>query len=168
MQQGGDELLVESGGVVTVESGGVVTVESGGILTLESGAAIDQQAGSKVGAISGATMVVGAEGTNAINVTIQLTDALGADLAVVGYVQAFLSDATTGIGLGGTAPNTSVAIGTDGAIIAELVTKQAWLLQSEADGDIDLTITETGIDTWYLVVILPNGLQIVSGAITFA
>lgn len=120
------------------------------------------------GAISAVTMVVGVEGTNAINVTIQLQDAGGSDVAFVGHVHAYLSDASTGLGISATAPATSVAIGTDGAIIVEEVAKLAWWLQSESDGDIDLTITETGIDTWYLVIVLPDGSQTVSGAITFA
>lgn len=115
-----------------------------------------------------ATISVGAEAANAINVAIQLKDAGGADLAAVGYVTAFLSDDSGGLAISGTAPATSVAIGTDGAIIKELTTKLAWILQSEADGDIDLTITETGADTWYLVVVLPDGSQVVSDAITFA
>lgn len=115
-----------------------------------------------------ATITVGTEADNAINVAIQLKDAGGADLAVPGYVTAFLSDDSGGVAISGTAPATSVAIGTDGAIIKELTTKLAWILQSEADGDIDLTITETGADTWYLVVVLPDGSQVVSGAITFA
>lgn len=152
MAQGGGELVVESGGKISVESGGIV----------------DIQAGATIGSICGATFVIGAEDTNVINVGIQLTDANGDDLAVIGYVTAFLSDAATGIGIAGTAPATSTAIGTDGAIILTHVTDQAWLLQSEADGDIDLDITETDADTWYLVVVLPNGLHVVSDAITFA
>lgn len=114
------------------------------------------------------TITVGTEAANAINVQIQLKDVGDADLAVVGHVTAYLSDDADGIGISGTAPATSVAIGTDGAIIKELTTKLAWILQSEADGDIDLTITETGADTWYLVVVLPNGSQVVSDEITFA
>ena len=39
-KQGGDELVVASGGLITVESGGQVA--------LESGAAIDMEAGSKI------------------------------------------------------------------------------------------------------------------------
>jgi hypothetical protein len=45
---------------------------------------------------------------------------------------------------------------------------KAFELTSEADGDIDIDIVEAGVATWYLVVVLPNGLLSVSGAITFA
>jgi len=98
--------------------------------------------------------------------TCQLEDADGNDISAIAHVHAYLSDVSTGIGISGTAPATSVAIGTDGAIIVEEVTKLAWWLQSEADGDIDLNITEVGAQTWYMVVVLPNGFQIVSTAIT--
>ena len=43
-----------------------------------------------------------------------------------------------------------------------------FLLVSEADGDIDINITESGTDTFYLVLVMPNGKLIVSDAITFA
>lgn len=146
----------------------IYTEQGGDVMVVESGGAIDVQRGGNIGRICGATCTVGAEAANVINVAIQLTDAQGNDLDEVGTVFAFLSDASTGIGISGTAPVTSVAIGTDGAIIKEHTTKLAWTLQSEADGDIDLDITETGADTWYLVIVLPDGTSVVSDAITFA
>ena len=119
--------------------------------------------------IGGVAFVIGAEGSNIINVGIQLNDSEGDALAVIGNVFAFLSDASTGIGISAAAPDGSVAIGTDGAIILEHVTDLAWDLQSEADGDIDLDINDvTGTPTWHLVVVLPSGLAVVSAAITFA
>lgn len=45
---------------------------------------------------------------------------------------------------------------------------KAWGLTSEADGDIDVNITEAGVATWYLVLVLPSDKLVVSGAITFA
>jgi hypothetical protein len=118
--------------------------------------------------IGGATFTIGAEGTNAITVNIQLTDYNGDDISYVGCVHAFLSDAATGIGISSTGPDTSVAAGTDGAVIIIETAVLAFLLQSEADGDIDLVLTETSTATWYLVIVLPDGSQAVSGAITFA
>ena len=119
--------------------------------------------------IGGVAFVIGAEGSDIINVGIQLLDNEGDALAVIGNVFAYLSDASTGIAISAAAPDDSVVIGTDGAIILEHVTDLAWDLQSEADGDIDLDIKDaTGTPTWHLVVVLPNGLQVVSAAITFA
>lgn len=181
-EQGGDKQIVESGGEVEIQSGGTldlqsgctvdasgtVTVSSTGSIVVESGGQINVESGGNIGRICGVTFTIGAEAANVINVGLQLTDAAGNDLDEIGTVFAFLSDASTGIGISGTAPATSVAIGTDGAIIKEHTTKLAWTLQSEADGDIDLDITETGADTWYMVVVLPDGTSVVSGAITFA
>lgn len=125
--------------------------------------------GAPNAAVAGATITVGAEAANVINVAIQLTDAAGDALATVGHVVAFLSDASTGIGITAAAPDADVAIGTDGAILWEFVTDKAFMLQSEADGDIDLDIGDaTGTPTWYLVVLLPNGQKVISDAITFA
>ena len=119
--------------------------------------------------VAGVSFVIGAEASNVINVGIQLEDADGVAVAAIGVVTAFLSDASTGIGISAAAPDGSVAIGTDGAIIVEHVTDLAWILQSEADGDIDLDINDvTGTPTWHLVVVLANGTMVVSAAITFA
>lgn len=111
--------------------------------------------------------VVGAEAADAINVAIQLKDSAGADLAVRGSLFAYLSDDANGDSLAAAAPSGGVAIGTDGLAIP-IVAGKSWLLTSEADGDIDLTITEAGAATWYLVIAMPDGRLAVSGAITFA
>ncbi len=115
------------------------------------------------------TFVVGAEGGGGttINVAIQLVDAAGADLAVRGAVMAYLSDDANGDSIAASAPSGGVAIGTDGLAIP-IVAGKAWLLVSEADGDIDITLTEAGGATWYLIIVNPDGLLRVSGAITFA
>jgi hypothetical protein len=155
MKQGGDELVVASGGKITVESGGEVELASGGVF-------------DNNGAPAGATFVVGAEaGGNTINVAIQLKDANGADLAVHGSVLAYLSNDANGNAIATAAPSGGWAIGTDGLLIP-IVTNKAAQLVSEADGDIDVTIIEAGAYTVYLVLVLPNGKLAVSGAITFA
>jgi hypothetical protein len=41
-------------------------------------------------------------------------------------------------------------------------------IQTAADGSFDLDITESGVDTFYMVVQLASGAQIISAAITFA
>ena len=114
-----------------------------------------------------APFVIGAEGGNVINVGIQLDEFDDTDLAVRGAIHAYLSDDVAGDSIAATAPDGGVAIGTDGVAIP-LVAGKAFLLISEADGDIDLDITESGIDTWYLILVMPNGKLIASGAITFA
>jgi len=117
---------------------------------------------------AGAAFVIGAEASDIINVGIVLSDNEGDTMAVVSSFQAFLSDDSGGDSIASTAPDTSVGVGTDGAIIVEHTTDLAWILQTEDDGAIDLDIDESGVDTWFLVVVLPSGLQVVSAAITFA
>lgn len=49
-----------------------------------------------------------------------------------------------------------------------IASPKAWQLTSESDGDIDINITESGVATWYLVLVNPQGSIQASGAITFA
>lgn len=120
------------------------------------------------GAPLAATFVVGAEAANVKNVSVQLKDADGADLAIRGSVLAYLSDDANGDSVIGTAPDGGVAIGTDGLAIP-LVASKTFLLTSESDGDIDINITHAaGAKTCYLILVLPNGKLTASGAITFA
>jgi len=115
-----------------------------------------------------ASLVVGVEAANVINVAIQLAEGKsGDDLAVRAGVYAYLSDDANGDTIATTAPSGGVAIGTDGLLDAMTAGKSFWLV-SEADGDIDIDITEIGVATWYLVVVLPSGRLAVSSAITFA
>lgn len=114
-----------------------------------------------------AAIVVGAEITNVIPVTIQLNDGGGTALAVRAAVHAYLSDDANGDSIVTTAPSGGWAIGTDGLLIP-MVANKAAVLVSEADGDIDLAITEAGAKTCYLVLVMPDGRLIVSDAITFA
>lgn len=116
--------------------------------------------------ISIATFVIGAEATNVINVAVQLKDG-DKEVAARGSVFAYLSDDANGDSVAGTAPDGGVAIGTDGVAIP-VVAGKAFQLVSEADGDIDLDVTESSTDTWYLVIVLPGGELVISDAITFA
>lgn len=119
------------------------------------------------GALAGATIVVGSESTNVINVAIQLEDADGDDLAAQANLFAYLSDDANGDSVVATAPDGGVVIGTDGLAIP-VVADKAFRLTSESDGDVDLNITESGAKTEYLVLVMPNGSLVVSDAITHA
>jgi hypothetical protein len=152
--QGGDEIEVASGGLITVKSGGKIVLESGG--TIDNG-----------GAVAGASIAVAAEDTNVRAITIQLKDANGADIASRQAVHvAVLADAN-GDAFVSTGGSTGIAIGTDGALLA-IVAKKLFLAISEADGDIDLTWTDTGTEAAYLAVILPSGKMVISAALTNA
>lgn len=114
-----------------------------------------------------ATITVGAEDTNVRAITIQLKDAKGNDIDYVETVELilFLNAARTAFVV--TGGSTGIAIGTDGALLT-VVAKKYFLATSEADGDIDLTWTDTGSEAAYLGVRLPNGRIVMSAALTNA
>jgi hypothetical protein len=111
-----------------------------------------------------ALFTVGAEATNAITTAVQLK--LGAeDITERCVVIAYLSSDANGDTP--IAAQTSIACGTDGSVIGTLTAATSIMVISEADGDIDITVTDTGVYTRYLNIILPNGLK-KSVAMTFA
>ncbi len=108
-----------------------------------------------------ASITVGAEAADVRAITIQLKDALGNDVNEVTsfWVAVFLDAA--GTAFAATGGSTGIAIGTDGALLA-VVAKKLFLATSEADGDCDLTWTDTGTEAAYIGIILPNGRTIIS------
>ncbi len=117
------------------------------------------------GEVYGATIVVASEDSNTVDITIQLTDFRGADLATRSCVRAYLSDDANGDSITATGPSSETAVGTDG-VLMPIITKKAYWLTSESDGDIDLVVTETGSATWYLILVMPDGRLVASDAIT--
>ena len=104
--------------------------------------------------------------TDTINVAVQLVDREnGNELGERIGLMCYLADDANGDTPAATAPDT-VAIGTDGALI-EWVSNLSGLLITESDGDADINITENGADTWYLILVMPDGKLVASDAITF-
>ncbi len=110
---------------------------------------------------------IGTEATNAITVNVQVKDGNGGDIGERKALRWYLADDATGDAPAAAAPDGGIAAGTDGALL-EYVANLSGTFITESDGDCDIVITESGTDTWYLVVILPNGSLAVSDAITFA
>lgn len=121
-------------------------------------------AGNSVGNV---TFMVGAEASNVINVGLQFKGQSLGDGTERCNLFAYLSDDANGDSIVAVAPSGGVAVGTDGLAIP-LVAGKAWNITSEADGDVDLNITHVGAKTCYLIVVLPNGGTVKSGAITFS
>lgn len=116
-----------------------------------------------------ATITVGTENTNAINVAVQLkSDKAQAAIATRRVLDVYISGVNTGADIVGTAPNGGVAIGTTGAILASVVANKYFKVICNASGQFDLTLTDSGTPTFYLVVVMPNGRLVISSAITFA
>jgi hypothetical protein len=112
-----------------------------------------------------ASITVGAENANVRAITIQLKDSSGADIAYRQAIKAYVFADANGDAFVATGGSTGIAIGTDGALLA-LVAKKAFILVSEADGDIDLTWTDTGTEAAYLALQMPSGRLVFSGALT--
>jgi len=117
--------------------------------------------------IEHAEITVGTEAGNVINVSIQLQTAKRANLAVRTSLFAYLSDDANGDSIIASAHSTGWAIGTNGVLIPVVANKAAHLV-SEANGLIDVSITEAGAKTAYRIVVLPDGSLIASAAITHA
>ena len=116
--------------------------------------------------VASATFTIGAEAGNAINVAIQLQDWKGADINYRAGLAWYLSSDATGDTISA-APDSGIAIGTDGLLIEWTNNVSGWVI-SESDGDIDVTLTESTAKSFYLNLILPGGKLATSGAITFA
>lgn len=110
-----------------------------------------------------ASITVGAENTNVRAITIQLKDSAGRDIDYVENVEIHVFTSAAMTAYAATGGSTGLAIGTDGALLA-VVAKKFFLATSEADGDIDLTWTDTGTETVAVGVRLPNGRMVVSDA----
>lgn len=111
-----------------------------------------------------ASIVVSAEDTNVRTITIQLKDAQGNDINYVETVEIIMFLDAARLAFVVTGGSTGIAIGTDGALLA-VVAKKYFLATSEADGDIDLTWTDTGTEAAFLGLRLPNGRIIMSSAL---
>jgi hypothetical protein len=148
-------------------AGTAVAATAAELNTLDGVTATVDEINALDGAPFDVDFTIGSEGGNVINAGLQLNDAGGDALATRASVFAYLSDDANGDSIAWTAPDGGWAIGTDGLLIP-VVTSKAAQLVSEADGDIDINITESSVDTWYLIVILPNGKLVASEAITFA
>jgi hypothetical protein len=114
-----------------------------------------------------ATITPAAGSANVSLVSIQLTDASGANLAVVVPVDVWLSDAATGIGLTGTTASGAVAAGTSGTDLGVLTTKKANRSITDATGLYILSITDSAKTGFFVCCSIPGSGEIfVSAALT--
>lgn len=100
-------------------------------------------------------------------VTIQLKDFAGNDLDVASSVMAYVSSTATGLDPSALSGEIALTSGGDGAVVI-LLTHYLYQLISELDGDIAVTITDTGTTAQYLTLVMPNGKLIVSTTLGFA
>ena len=119
--------------------------------------------------VGDASFSIAAEANDVIVVSVQLKTEAGVDIAHRACVRGYLSGDANGDSLTGATISGDVTAGTDGLVLnSGGDSKKIFDLVSEADGDIDLSITHTGNDNMYLVLVMPNGKLVASGVIDFA
>lgn len=115
-----------------------------------------------------ASIVVGDESANVRNITIQLKDVMGNDMETPVPVEVFVFLDAAGLNQAATGGSTGIEAGTDGELLTTHTAKKHFTFISEADGDLDLTWTDTGTEAAYLGLKLPTGRIIISTALTNA
>ena len=115
----------------------------------------------------GAKFAVGAEAADAIVTTVQLLARDGEPLPKSVAVPFYIAGAANGLTIG-TAASGAVAIANSKGLMIQAVAKLAGTLVSTAMGEIEITMTESGALTSYLVLCLPTGQLAISPAITHA
>lgn len=114
-----------------------------------------------------ATITVGAEASNARDITITLKEANGNAIAYREEVELVVLLDANGSDYVATGGSTGIAIGASGKLLT-IVAKKLFRAISTAAGVIALTWTDTGTEAAYLGVKLPNGRIVISAALTNA
>ena len=166
---GNDKWMIE--GEIEVQSGGVIDIESGASLKIAGTAITSSAAELNVldGQAASATITLGDEDGGVRTVTIQLKDGNGANVAAATGLRCYLATAATGQELGEiTADGLAIASSGKGLFIANSSSKIDGTLVSDNTGLINAQITGDAGETYYLILILPNGKISASAAIAFA
>jgi hypothetical protein len=165
--QNDDKLYFRDTGIyIYSDSDGSLTIKSDGAIKLDSDIAIQFIAPSV--SVYHASITVGAKSTASIvNVAVQLTEGDAATACAEAIMfWLYLSSDSVGQALA-TAPST-LAVGTDGTILAEHTANLLCQCVTEADGDFDINITDTATRASFVNVVLPSGQVIHSTALSWA
>ena len=118
---------------------------------------------TEVGCADSVTFTISAQSGETRPVTIQLEDWAGNNLTVPTSVLCYLTNDAVGI-VPTALADADLLIGTNGKLV-ELFEKVVYQLVSTATGLINVTVTENGVDSYYLVIVLPNGKLAVTAAL---
>jgi hypothetical protein len=125
-----------------------------------------QAAGASIPPWNDVTYTIGTESANAITVKCEVLG-YSAALALPIVFDAYISEASDGEGLTGTALSGDWADGGDGNLHYQIVTGKAARWQTNDSGSCQITMTHSGARNIYLVILLPTGLLSVSDVIAF-
>lgn len=117
--------------------------------------------------VENATITVGAESSNVRAITIQLKNGWGRNINFAAEVELAVLLNAAGTDFVATGGSTGIEAGASGKL-QQIIAKKRFKARSTAAGVIALTWTDTGTEAAYLGVILPNGKQVVSSALTNA
>ena len=161
-KQGGSELVVASGGKITVDSGGNIYLGAVALSTANASFADITATAAEINLLDDLvkdfTFTPGAGTSNICEVTIQARDAAGVAMTRAVIFLLYLSDATTGIGLTGTAASGAVtAKAASGTDFGPTTAKKALIAQSKADGTFILSITDTAKAGYYVCAVPLRG-----------
>lgn len=117
--------------------------------------------------VADATITVGAEASDVRAITVQLKNRWGRNINFAAEVELAVLLNAAGTDFAATGGSTGIAIGASGKL-QQIVAKKRFKARSTTAGVIALTWTDTGTEAAYLGVILPNGKQVVSAALTNA
>jgi hypothetical protein len=110
-----------------------------------------------------------AEDSNTITVAVAVTGAVSGTSLGVGVALPFYVSSDTAGQVLEAGTDLALTAGTDGLVILSGGDSKVYgHLVTETTGEMDFVVTDTGTDTYYLNVILPNGRIVTSSAITLA
>lgn len=101
------------------------------------------------------TFVIGVKSGSTINVAIQFLQNNGDPITSPGILYGYLSNDAAGLVIATAAPTGGFAIGTNGLCV-QPTTKSMWLT-SNASGQVDITLTDSGTPLFYLQLRDDNG-----------
>lgn len=108
---------------------------------------------------------VGTESGNNISVAAQLKDFEGNNLTVASSLVMYLASDAAGA-IKSSNVTTETSIGTDGTL-AIIAAGQVYQVTSDVDGAVDIVIADNTSDTYFVVLVMPNGKLEVSTVATF-
>jgi hypothetical protein len=125
-----------------------------------------QAAGASIPPWNDVAYTIGAESTNAITVKCEVLGYSSA-LALPIVFDAYLSEASDGEGLTGTALSGDWADGGDGSLFFQISSGKYARWQTNDSGSCQITMTHSGARNLYLVILLPTGLLAVSDVLAW-
>lgn len=118
-------------------------------------------------AVGNVTFAIGAEIANVRIISLQFKDVDGRNITHRTVTQWFLMNDATGDTVLAAAASGGVASGVNGWVVQDVAGLRG-AAGSEANGTLDMPITEVGVKNMYLLIRLPDGKFVMSTVIAFA